>query len=252
MPSVIEVRGLRFRYDDGTEALRGIDFRLEGGETVALLGANGSGKTTFVLHLNGLLAGEGEVRVCGLAVERKNLAAVRRKVGLVFQDSESQLFMPSVIEDVAFGPLNQGCTPDEAAARARAALETVGMSAAARRAPYHLSAGEKKRVAIAGILATEPEVLVLDEPTTFLDPPGRRALAQLLAGLPQAKLLVTHDVAFARALATRAVFFEKGLIVAEGPVADIARRFDWEMPLELSAGEGCLPSRPAAEQSRKR
>ncbi len=252
MPSVIEVRGLRFRYDDGTEALRGVDFRLEPGETVALLGANGSGKTTFVLHLNGLLAGEGEVRVGGLAVERKNLAAVRRKIGLVFQDSESQLFMPSVIEDVAFGPLNHGSTPAEAAERARAALETVGMSAAARRAPYHLSAGEKKRVAIAGILATEPEVLVLDEPTTFLDPPGRRALAQLLAGLPQAKLLVTHDVAFARALATRAVFFDKGLIVAEGPVADIARRFDWEMPLELSAGDGCLPGRPAAEQSRKR
>ena len=140
---LIEVRGLRFRYDDGTEALRGIDFRLERGETVALLGANGSGKTTFVLHLNGLLRGEGAVAVCGLPVEKSNLAFVRRKIGLVFQDSESQLFMPSVLEDVAFGPLKHGLTPAEAAAKARAALETVGMAGAANRAPYHLSAGEK-------------------------------------------------------------------------------------------------------------
>lgn len=229
MPPVIEVRGLRYRYDDGTEALRGIDFHLDGGETVALLGANGSGKTTFVLHLNGLLAGEGSVRVCGLTVARKNLAAVRRRIGLVFQDSESQLFMPTVLEDVAFAPLNHGCAPADAEKRARAALETVGMAQAAAKAPYHLSAGEKKRVAIAGILAMDPEVLVLDEPTTFLDPPARRALAQLLARLPQSKILVTHDVSFARALAQRAVFFQKGVIAAEGGVEEIARRFGWEM-----------------------
>src|SRR5579883_1543073 len=193
---LIDVRGLRYRYEDGTEALRGVDFRLERGETVALLGANGSGKTTFVLHLNGLLTGEGNVSVCGLPVNRKNLVEVRRRIGLVFQDSESQLFMPSVLEDVAFGPLNHGLPPKEASARARAALETVGMASEANKAPYHLSAGEKKRVAIAGILAMDPEILVLDEPTTFLDPPGQRALAGLLEGLPQAKILVTHDVPF--------------------------------------------------------
>ena len=227
---LIEVRGLRFRYDDGTEALRGVDFRLERGETVALLGANGSGKTTFVLHLNGLLSGDGAVTVCGLAVEKKNLAAVRRRIGLVFQDSESQLFMPSVLEDVAFGPLNHGLEPAAAAARARAALETVGMAAAADRAPYHLSAGEKKRVAIAGILAMEPEILVLDEPTTFLDPPAQRALAELLARLPQAKILATHDVPFAHAMCSRGVFFEGGRIAAEGSVRELARRFDWELP----------------------
>ena len=227
---LLEVRRLHFRYDDGTRALRGVDFRLERGETVALLGANGSGKTTFVLHLNGLLEGQGEVSVCGLPVNRKNLAAVRRRIGLVFQDSESQLFMPSVLEDVAFGPLNHGLSPAEAAARARTALETVGMAAAAERAPYHLSAGEKKRVAIAGILATDPEILVLDEPTTFLDPPGQRSLAELLTRLPQAKILVTHDIPFARTTCSRAVFFREGTIAAEGTVDELVRRFNWGLP----------------------
>jgi energy-coupling factor transporter ATP-binding protein EcfA2 len=227
MSRVIDVRGLRYRYPDGTQALEGIDFHLNAGECVALLGANGSGKTTFVLHLNGLLEGEGFVEVCGLAVSRATLDQVRAKVGLVFQDSDEQLFMPTVLEDVAFGPANQGATPLEAAERARAMLDRVGMSGAIHKAPYHLSAGEKRRVAIAGVLAMQPEILVLDEPTTFLDPPGQRELAKLLGGLPQAKLLVTHDVEFARALATRAVFFERGRVAGEGSVEEIIQRFDW-------------------------
>jgi cobalt/nickel transport system ATP-binding protein len=228
MPPLIEVRNLRFRYEDGTAALNGVDFRLEAGETVALLGANGSGKTTFVMHLNGLLAGEGTVEVCGLPVEKRHLPAIRRKIGLVFQDSESQLFMPSVLEDVAFGPLNLGMSPADAEERARAALDTVGMSAAAARAPYHLSAGEKRKVAIAGILAMEPEILVLDEPTTSLDPPAQRALAGLLARLPQAKIIATHDAAFAKSLCQRAVFFQDGRIAAEGAVEGIVQRFGWD------------------------
>jgi cobalt/nickel transport system ATP-binding protein len=227
MKRVVEVSGLRYRYPDGTQALDGIDFRLEAGECVALLGANGSGKTTFVLHLNGLLEGEGLVEVCGLAVSKGTLDQVRAKVGIVFQDSDEQLFMPTVLEDVAFGPANQGATPLEAAARARDMLERVGMTGAIHKAPYHLSAGEKRRVAIAGVLAMDPEVLVLDEPTTFLDPPGQRELAKLLGGLPQAKLLVTHDVEFARSLATRAVFFERGRVAGQGSVDEIIRRFDW-------------------------
>jgi len=234
MLPLIQVRNLRFRYEDGVEALRGVDFRLDAGESVALLGANGSGKTTFVLHLNGLLAGQGSVEVCGLAVERRNLAEIRRKVGLVFQDSDNQLFMPTVLEDVAFGLLNLGRSRDEALERARAALETVGMAGAASRAPYHLSAGEKKRVAIAGILVMEPEILVLDEPTTFLDPPGQRALTALLACLPQAKILVTHNIPLALATCRRAVFFQNGVIAAEGPVGEIVTRFGWDLTVEAS------------------
>jgi cobalt/nickel transport system ATP-binding protein len=228
MAPLILVQGLRFQYEDGTVALNGVNFRLEKGETVALLGANGSGKTTFALHLNGLLTGEGTVEVCGLPVNPRNLVEVRRKIGLVFQDSESQLFMPTVLEDVAFGPLNHGLSPHQAAERAMAALAQVGMSAVAGKAPYHLSAGEKKRVAIAGILAVEPDILVLDEPTTFLDPPGQRALAQLLSALPQAKILITHDMPFARATCSRAAFFSHGVITEEGSVEQVARRHEWD------------------------
>lgn len=225
---VIEARNLRFRYGDGAAALNGVNFRLDEGECVALLGPNGSGKTTFVLHLNGLLEGQGSIEVCGLPVERRNLPAIRRKIGLVFQDSESQLFMPTVLEDAAFGPINRGLSRPEALERAMAALKTVGMEGAAARAPYHLSAGEQKKVAIAGILATDPEILALDEPTTFLDPPGQRALAELLGALPQAKIVVTHNIPFALALCRRAVFFQGGVIVADGPVDDVVARFRWD------------------------
>jgi cobalt/nickel transport system ATP-binding protein len=225
---VIDVRGLRYQYDDGTVALNGVDFQLFPGETVALLGANGSGKTTFVLHLNGLLTSSDSVVVCGLPVTAPNLPQVRRKVGLVFQDSDEQLFMPTVLEDVAFGPLNLGLSPADAIARARKSLQQAGIAGAVDRSPYHLSAGEKRRVAIAGVLAMTPEILVLDEPTTFLDPPGQRELLDLLRQLPQAKIVVTHDIQFARAIATRAVFFEKGKIAAAGSVDHLVNQFNWQ------------------------
>jgi cobalt/nickel transport system ATP-binding protein len=227
---LVEVRELKYQYEDGTEALRGVDFRLDAGESVAVFGANGSGKSTFALHLNGLLHGEGSVKICGIEVSQDTAAAARRKVGMVFQDSDTQLFMPTVLEDVAFGLLNQGVPPDEAKERAKIALERTGISRAAAKAPYHLSAGEKKKVAIAGILALDPEVMVLDEPTTFLDPPGQRALADLLRNLPQAKILITHDTPFALATCTRAVFFSDGRIAAEDTVRNIADRFGWEFP----------------------
>ena len=228
MQPLVEVRDLHYRYDDGTVALDGVDFELLPGETVAVLGANGSGKTTFVLHLNGLLVGQGSVTVCGIPVKPAALAEVRQKVGMVFQDSDNQLFMPTVLEDVAFGPLNLGLTGDQSEIRARDALVAVGMAHASAKAPYHLSAGEKRRVAIAGILAMNPEILVLDEPTTFLDPPGRSALIELLDQLPQAKILVTHDVDCARVLASRAVFFEKGKIAGQGAVSEVVARFNWD------------------------
>jgi cobalt/nickel transport system ATP-binding protein len=209
---------------------------MRAGESVAVLGANGSGKTTFIRHLNGLLRGEGWLQICGFEIEArtpaKTLADVRSRVGLVFQNSDEQLFMPTVLEDVAFGPANLGLAPEEAAARARVALEQVGLHEAAAKAPYHLSAGEKRRAAIAGVLAMQPEILVLDEPTTSLDPPGRRDLLRLLSDLPQAKIFVTHDADFARALAARGVFFEHGRIVADGDIDEIIQRFHWSQESE--------------------
>ena len=225
--AVIEVSNLRYRYPDGTAALKGVDFQLDAGETVAVLGANGSGKTTFLLHLLGLLLGEGDVRIRGARVEKKSLKVIRSKIGVLFQDSDDQLFMPTVEEDVTFGPLNMGLTPEEARQRARQALEMAGMEQEAARAPYHLSAGQKRRVALAGVLAMDPEIILLDEPATFLDPPSRAALTTILAGLPQAKLIVTHDIDLARELATRAVFFEDGRIAADGDLEEIVERFRW-------------------------
>ena len=230
MTPLIEVRDLCFQYEDGTKALDGVNFTLHAGETVAVFGANGSGKTTFVLHLNGILRGKGSVAVCGMDVNKDTLARVRSKVGVVFQDSDEQLFMPTVLEDVAFGPLNQGLPPEQALATAKTALAQAGMEHVLNKAPYHLSAGEKRRAALAGVLAMQPEILVLDEPTTFLDPPAQGNLLHLLAGLPQAKLIVTHHTRFAAALATRAVFFEKGKLVADGPVQEIVQRFNWIYP----------------------
>ena len=228
MSPTIQIRGLHYRYPDGTQALNGVDFHLGAGESVALFGPNGSGKTTFVLHLNGLLRGQGSIEICGLPLGEETLEQIRSKVGVVFQDSDEQLFMPTVLEDVAFGPLNLGLSPADALTRARTVLKRVGMAHALDRAPYHLSAGEKKRVAIAGVLAMDPEILVLDEPTTFLDPPTRRDLLALLRSLPQAKVVVTHDANLARALTTRAVFFERGQIAGEGDVMEVIQRFHWE------------------------
>ncbi len=223
---------MHYRYADGTAALNGVDFRLEPGESIAVLGPNGSGKTTFVLHLNGLLTGTGSVEICRLKLDKQNLPAIRRKVGLVFQDSDNQLFMPTVLEDVAFGLRTMGISAVESARRAEAALDAVGIAALADRAPYHLSAGEKKRAAIAGVLAMEPEVLVFDEPTTFLDPPAQRSLAALLANLSQSKLLVTHNIPFAAAICNKAVFFDQGRIAAQGPIQEITGRFGWEFRVE--------------------
>lgn len=225
---LIEVRGLRFAYDSGSAALDGVDFTLDAHETVAFLGANGSGKTTFLLTLIGVLNGTGDIRVCGLPVRAPHVNEVRRKIGFLFQDPDDQLFLPTVLEDVSFGPRQSGCTPEEAQQRAGQALRLVGMERGWDRPPHLLSGGEKQRVALAGLLAARPEILILDEPTTHLDPPGRRQMIRLLRQLPQAKIIVTHDVGFARQLATRAVFFENGRIGGDGDVEEIIRRFDWE------------------------
>ena len=226
---VIDVRGLQYTYPDGTPALRGIDFQLAAGESVAILGANGSGKTTFLLHLAGLIRGDGDLRIGGIPLTDDTLTDVRGKIGYVFQDSDDQLFMSTVLEDVAFGPLHTGMDPAESLRRAHEIIATLGISHLANRAPYHLSAGEKKRAALAGVLVMKPEVLVFDEPTTFLDPPGQNDLARLLSALPQAKLIATHDVYFARRVAKRAVFFADGRIAGDGPVEAVADRFHWRL-----------------------
>jgi len=224
---LIRVRDLRYRYADSGPVLNGIDFDLKAGESTALLGSNGSGKTTFALHLNGILQGEGEVEVATIRVTTATLEEVRRKVGFVFQSSENQLFLPTVLEDVMFGLLNQGVPAEQARSRAMEMLERLHLASYANRNPFHLSAGEKRRAAIAGVLVMSPEVLILDEPTTFLDPPGIRELAAMLNQLPMAKLIITHDSRFAIDTTTRASFFDKGRILADGPTRDIIQRFDW-------------------------
>lgn len=227
MEPVLSVRQLTYSYPDGTPALRGVDFDLFPGETVAVFGANGSGKTTFVLHLNGILTGGGSITVAGLPMQQNNLARIRKIVGLVFQDPDDQLFMPTVIDDVSFAPLAAGVERREALETAKAALAEAGYTGSLDRPPYHLSAGEKRRVAIAGVLASRPEILILDEPTTFLDPPAQRSLAAAIRRLAQAKLVVTHDCAFAQAVATRAVFFRDGVIAATGGVSELVDRCGW-------------------------
>ena len=226
MGALIEVKDVSYEYAESGLVLRGVDYSQRAGESVALLGANGSGKTTFALHLNGILQGQGEVWVGGIRVENATLEQVRRKVGFVFQSAENQLFLPTVLEDVMFGLLNQGVEVDEAKRRAGEMIESMHLGAYAGRNPFHLSAGEKRRAALAGVLVMQPEVLILDEPT-FLDPPGIRELAVMLNREEMSKLIITHDSQFALATTTRAVFFEKGRIVAEGPTREIMDRFDW-------------------------
>ena len=218
----LRVRDLAYAYPDGTQALFGVNLTIERGERVALLGPNGAGKTTLVMHLNGILTpGHGEVVVAGLPVRKDTLREVRRRVGLVFQDPDDQLFMPTVAADVAFGPANLGLPRDEVERRVAAALERVGMSHVASRPPHHLSFGQRKRVAAATVLAMDPDVLVLDEPSSNLDPRARREFGELLRGLPQTQVLVTHDLPYALTLCDRAVVLDAGRVVADGPIREI-------------------------------
>jgi cobalt transport protein ATP-binding subunit len=220
-PSLL-VDDLAFAYPDGHQALFGVDLRLEDGERVALLGPNGAGKTTLVLHLNGILrAGRGRVTVAGLPVEDRNLQEVRRRVGIVFQDPDDQLFMPTVGEDVAFGPRNLGLPEDEVARRVAEALDAVDMADAADRPPHHLSFGQRRRVAVATVLSMRPEILVLDEPSSNLDPAGRRELAEVLEALPITLLMVTHDLPYALQLCPRSVVLDGGVVVADGPTRQL-------------------------------
>jgi cobalt/nickel transport system ATP-binding protein len=221
MTCVIDAADLRYRYPDGREALRGVNLAVDHGERVAVLGPNGAGKTTFVYHLNGLLRGHGRLEVAGLEVGDGTVRELRPRVGLVFQDPDDQLFMPTVREDVAFGPLNMGEPPSAVEARVDETLRTVRMEHAAERPPHQLSMGERRRVAIATVLAMQPQLLVLDEPTANLDPRARRELLEVLARIERTMLVVTHDLPFAAQLCERAVILSRGRIVADGACTKI-------------------------------
>ncbi|NUQ39567.1 MAG: ABC transporter ATP-binding protein [Caldilineales bacterium] len=216
---VLRVQDLQFAYPDGHEALRGVSLRVQQGEKVALVGPNGAGKSTLMLHLNGILGQDAAIEVAGLALTKANLPLIRAAVGLVFQNPDDQLFSPTVFEDVAFGPLHMGLEEAEVRQRVHEALAQVGMAEFGPRLSHHLSAGEKKRIAIATVLAMHPAILVLDEPSAGLDPRGRRQLMRLLAELPLTMLVSTHDMAMARELFTRTVIMDEGQIVADGPTA---------------------------------
>ncbi len=218
MHHTIQVERLSFIYPDGHQALRDVSLKIEPCEKVALVGPNGAGKSTLMLHLNGILKPTyGTVRVCGLELQPGNMGRVRAEVGLVFQDPDDQLFSPTVFDDVAFGPLYLGLAPAEVEARVDRALAAVGMSAYRDRVSHHLSVGEKKRIAIATVLAMQPEILVLDEPTAGLDPRARRGFINLLRELPQTMLVSTHDMRLVAELFPRTVVMDKGEIVADGP-----------------------------------
>jgi len=219
---VLDVQGLAYAYPDGHQALYGVNLHVHQGERVALLGPNGAGKTTLVLHLNGILAaGAGTVNVSGLSVEKKNLAEVRRRVGVVFQDPDDQLFMPSVRDDVAFGPANLGIKGAALDRAVKDALDKVGMVDFIDRPPHHLSYGQRRRVAVATVLAMAPEILVLDEPSSNLDPASRRELSDILRGLDVTVLMVTHDLPYALELCSRSVVLSDGVIVADGSTYDV-------------------------------
>ncbi|GAB3037488.1 putative ABC transporter ATP-binding protein [Nocardioides flavus (ex Wang et al. 2016)] len=219
---VLDVRDLAFAYPDGHQALFGVDLHVHRGERVALLGPNGAGKTTLVLHLNGILtAGRGSVSVSGLQVAKEHLQEIRRRVGIVFQDPDDQLFLGTVRQDVAFGPANLGLKGAALEQRVMEALDRVGMADFADRPPHHLSYGQRRRVAVATVLAMEPEVLVLDEPSSNLDPASRRELAEILRGLDVTVLMVTHDLPYALELCPRSVVLSEGGVVADRPTFDV-------------------------------
>jgi cobalt transport protein ATP-binding subunit len=225
MSAAVEVVNLRYRYHDGTEALRGVSFRVGPGECVGLLGPNGSGKSTLLLHLNGILPEKprlvGAVWINNEPIEPANLEKTRRQVGLLFQDADDQLFCPTVQEDVAFGPQQLGLAEAEVEARVRRALAQVGLVDFGNRATHHLSQGEKRRVCLAGVLACEPTMLVLDEPTSDLDPRGRREFKALLRQVPGTKLIATHDLELVVELCQRVIVLDRGLVVADGPTVEL-------------------------------
>jgi len=219
-PPAIEIRGLCYHYQDAV-ALQSVSFTIWGGEKVGIIGPNGAGKSTLLLHLNGLLIGQGSVRIHGLEPQKETLPLIRRQVGLVFSDPEDQLFMPTLEQDVAFGPLNMGLSPRLARERARTALETMGLIGLLDRSSHHLSDGERRRAAIASVLSMDPSIWVLDEPGANLDPKGKRELVSILKGLPGTVILASHDLDLVIQICDRCLLLDRGQLVDDGPSQDL-------------------------------
>ncbi len=253
---IVEVKQLSHVYPDGTEALRDVSFRIHHGESVAIIGANGAGKSTLLLHLIGYLnATAGSIRVGDHLLNKDTLSEVRRSVGMVFQDPDDQLFMPTVFDDVAFGPLNQGLNVEDVERRVVEALERVGALDLRDKPPYHLSGGEKKRAAIATVLSMVPDILVLDEPTSGLDPRARRQLMALLRAFHHTRIITTHDLDMVLELCPRTIVLNEGRVMADGPTLDVFRdeamlaACHLEKPFAMQSCPVCTPERsvPAVE-----
>lgn len=243
---IVEVQNLTHTYPDGTAAVRGISFRIHHGEAVAVVGANGAGKSTLLLHLNGYLTPQGgTVRIGDFPLTKETVKDIRKTVGMIFQDPDDQLFMPTVYEDVAFGPLNLSLPPAEVEQRVQQALQRTGVEHLRDRPPYKLSGGEKRAVAIATVLAMSPDILVMDEPTSNLDPLSRRTLIELLAGFHHTKIIATHDLDMVIDLCERTIVIHEGTIMADGPTADIfnddhlLKKSHLERPLRMQACPFC-------------
>jgi cobalt/nickel transport system ATP-binding protein len=246
---LVEVKDLEYSYPDSTSVLRGVTFRITHGEAVAIIGANGAGKSTLLLQLNGcLLPQAGTVRIGDFPLTKDTLPYVRRTVGMVFQDPDDQLFMPIVRDDVAFGPLNLGLPAEEVEERVRSALATVGALHLQDRPPYRLSGGEKRAVAIASVLSMSPNILVMDEPSSYLDPQTRRHLIELLKTFKHTLIIATHDLDLVLELCSRAIILKDGRVAADGPALDILQ--DGEL-LEASSLEKplCLQGCPVCRGS---
>ncbi|OGW75693.1 MAG: cobalt ABC transporter ATP-binding protein [Omnitrophica bacterium RBG_13_46_9] len=219
--SIVEIENLSFSYPDGTPALKNISLKIAQGEKVGIVGPNGAGKSTFLLHLNGIYRGTGFVRIDGLDIADKNLSVIRRKVGIIFQDPDNQLFMPTVFDDVAFGPINMQYDRERAVRASEEALQKVEMGYASKRTSHHLSYGEKKRVSIATVLSMSPELIAFDEPTSNLDPKARNHLMDLINKLERTIIIASHDLGMIYEICGRTMVLDRGALVADGATAQI-------------------------------
>ena len=252
---IVEARDLHYIYADGTPGIRGVSFRITHGESVAIVGENGAGKSTLLLHLNGyLLPTQGSLIIGDYPLTKKNLKSVRRTVGMVFQDPDDQLFMPRVYDDVAFGPTNLGMPTQELDAVVMQALETMGVSHLKDRPPYKLSGGEKRSVAIASVLSMSPDILVMDEPNSGLDPRARRRLIEQLKNFDHTKIIASHDLDMAVDVCERTIVIHQGGVTADGPTLEILQdealleKSGLEKPLQMQNCPVCGPPDPKLDK----